>query len=126
MIFLDILTSVNMKMENFFEFFLDFGREMADMGVWRSRPDMTTKEIWELADSCIVAGFFPRLAGRRFVLGLEIPGAERAVIHRKEVSFRIGFPCRVWLLSGKLHLLLGDAHALPGDLASGVRPPYTG
>jgi len=115
-----------MKMENFFEFFLDFGREMADMGVWRSRPDMTTKEIWELADSCIVAGFFPRLAGRRFVLGLEIPGAERAVIHRKEVSFRIGFPCRVWLLSGKLHLLLGDAHALPGDLASGVRPPYTG
>jgi len=87
---------------------------------------MTTQQIWDLADACIEAGYLPGLAGRRFVLGLEIPGTERAVIHRKEVSFRIGFPCRVWLLSGKIRFLLGDSHALPGDLSSGVRPPWTG
>ena len=120
------LTVVNMKMEKFFHFFLDFWREMADMGVWRSRPDMSTQEIWELADSCIEAGFFPRLAGRRFVLGLEIPGTGRAVLHRDHVSFRLHCPCRVWLMSGGICFLLGDSHALPGDLTSGVRPPYTG
>ncbi len=87
---------------------------------------MTTQDIWDLADSCIESGFFPLLVGRRFVLGLEIPGAERAIIHRKEVSFRVGFSCRVWLLSGTIRLLLGDSHALPGDLSSGVRPPWTG
>ncbi|GAJ20515.1 unnamed protein product, partial [marine sediment metagenome] len=107
-------------------FFLVFFFEVVDSGFRRSRPDMTTEDIWDLADACIEAGFFPLLAGRRFVLGLEILGTERVIIHRKEVSFRIGFPCRVWLLSGKARLLLGDSHALPGDLTSGVRPPYTG
>ncbi len=87
---------------------------------------MTTQDIWDIADACIESGFFPLLVGRRFVLGLEIPGTERAIIHRKEVSFRIGFPCRVWLLSGKICFLLGDSHALPGDLSSGTRPPWTG
>ncbi len=87
---------------------------------------MTTEEIWLLADACIESGFFPLLAGRRFVLGLVIPGTERAIIRREDVSFRIGFPCRVWLLSGKIRFLLGDSHALPGDLSSGVRPPWTG
>lgn len=87
---------------------------------------MTTKDIWELADSCIEAGFFPGLAGRRFVLGLEVPGTGRAIIHRKHVTFRLYLPCRVWLMSGKVHVFLGDSHALPGDLSSGVRPPYTG
>ncbi len=87
---------------------------------------MTTQDIWDLADGCIEAGFFPRLAGQRFVLGLEVPGTERAIVHRVEVSFRLFLPCRVWLMSGRKCFLLGDSHALPGDLSSGVRPPYTG
>lgn len=87
---------------------------------------MTTQDIWDLADLCIEAGFFPGLVGQRFVLGLEVPGTGRAIIHRKHVNFRLHCPCRVWLMSGKVRLLLGDTHALPGDLASGVRPPYTG
>ena len=114
---------VNRKKNNFS---LEFFFEVVDSVFRRSRPDMTTEQIWALADSCIEAGFCPVRAGRRFVLGLEIPGAERAIIHRKEVSFRVGFPCRVWLLSGKIRFLLGDSHALPGDLSSGVRPPWTG
>ncbi len=87
---------------------------------------MTTQEIWDLADSCIEAGFFPGLVGRRFVLGLEVSVTGRAVIHREDVSFRLQCPCRVWLMSGEFIFLLGDSHALPGDLSSGVRPPYTG
>ncbi len=87
---------------------------------------MTTQDIWEIADGCIERGFFPGLSGRRFVLGLELPGHERAIIHRKHVSFRLHLPCRVWLLSGYVCVLLGDSYALPGDLDCGVRPPYTG
>ncbi len=87
---------------------------------------MTTQDIWDLADGCIERGFFPGLSGRRFVLGLEIPGAGRAIIHRNEVVFRLFQPCRVWLMTGKVSVLLGDSHALPGDLDCGVRPPYTG
>ena len=87
---------------------------------------MTTSDIWRLADLCIEAGYFPRLTGRRFVLGLEVPGARRAILHREQVPFRLRCPCRVWLLSGRIRVLLGDSHALPGDLSSGVRPPYTG
>jgi len=87
---------------------------------------MTTQDIWDIADACIEAGLFPGLVGQRFVLGLEIRGAERAIIHRADVSFRLFLPCRVWLMSGRRCFLLGDSHALPGDLSSGVRPPYTG
>ncbi len=87
---------------------------------------MYTQEIWDLADGCVTEGYFPALVGQRFVLGLEIPGTRRAIIHRGEVSFRLFLPCRVWLLSGRKRFLLGDSHALPGDLSSGVRPPYTG
>ena len=92
----------------------------------RYRPDMTTKDIFELADSCIEAGYFPGLVGQSFVLGMEAGMTERAIIHRQEVSFRLHIPCRVWLMSGKVTVLLGDSHALPGDLSSGVRPPWTG
>ena len=87
---------------------------------------MTTDFLWKLADSCIEAGYFPGLVGRRFVLGLEVPGTGRAILHRKHVSFRLHCPCRVWLMSGRIRVMLGDSHALPGDLSSGVRPPWTG
>lgn len=99
------------------------------MGIWCCRkagPDMTTDDIWKLADACIEAGHFPRLRDRLYVLVLQVPGTGRAVLHRKEVSFRLYCPCRVWLMSGRIRLLLGDSIALPGDLASGIRPPYTG
>lgn len=87
---------------------------------------MTSKDIWDIADGCIERGFFPWLSGRRFVLGLDISGTGRAIVHRAEVSFRLFCPCRVWLMSGRHCFLLGDSHALPGDLDCGVRPPYTG
>lgn len=87
---------------------------------------MTSRDIFDLADGCIERGFFPSLAGRRFVLGLDVQGSGRAIIHREDVAFRIFCPCRVWLMSGKVRRLLGDSHALPGDLDCGVRPPYTG
>lgn len=87
---------------------------------------MTTADIFRLADLCIEAGFFPRLSGKRFVLAMEVQTTERAIIHRAEVSFRLFIPCRVWLMSGKIRVLLGDSHALPADLSSGVRPPWTG
>lgn len=87
---------------------------------------MTTKDIWDLADLCIEAGYYPGLVGQRFVLGLEVPGTGRAILHREQVSFRLFCPCRIWLMSGRVRVLLGDSHALPGDLSSGVRPPYTG
>lgn len=87
---------------------------------------MITQDIWDIADLCIEAGFFPGLVGQRFVLGLEVPGTGRAILHRAEISFRLHCPCRVWLMSGRRSFLLGDSHALPGDLSSGVRPPYTG
>lgn len=87
---------------------------------------MTTEQIFGLADLCIESGFFPRLKGKRFVLGLDVETTERAIIHRKEVSFRIFCPCRVWLMCGKIRVLLGDEHALPLDLSSGTRPPWTG
>jgi len=86
---------------------------------------MYTSDIWKLADLCIETGFFSSLAGRRFVLGLDVPGTGRGIIHRSDVDFRLHGPCRVWLLSGKKHVLLGDSSALPGDLADGVRPPFT-
>ncbi len=87
---------------------------------------MTTDFIWKLADSCIEAGFFPGLVGQRFILGLDVPGTGRAILRREEISFRLFSPCRVWLMSGRMCFLLGDSHALPGDLSSGVRPPWTG
>lgn len=87
---------------------------------------MTTSFLWQLADLCVEAGFFPSLTGKRFVLGLEVPGIGRAIIHRKHVAFRLHSPCRVWVLSGRIRVLLGDSHALPGDLSSGTRPPWTG
>lgn len=87
---------------------------------------MNTNFIWELADWCIDEGYFPQLVGRRYVLGLEVPGTGRVILHREQVSFRLHCPCRVWLMSGRILRLLGDSHALPGDLSSGVRPPYTG
>lgn len=87
---------------------------------------MTTDFIWKLADSCIEAGYFPEFVGRKFVLGMEIQGCGRAIIHREQVSFRLFTPCRVWMMSGRIRVLLGDSHALPGDLSSGVRPPWTG
>ncbi len=87
---------------------------------------MTTRDIFNIADGCVERGFFPSLAGQKFVLSMEIQGTGRAIIHRNDVNFRLFSPCRVWLLSGKVRLLLGDSHALPGDLDCGVRPPYTG
>ena len=87
---------------------------------------MTTQDIWDIADECIELGFFPALRDRRYVLALEVPGTGRAIIHREHVSFRLHLPCRVWLVSGKIRLLLGDSRALPGDLSSGTRPPWTG
>ncbi len=87
---------------------------------------MTSQDIFDIADGCIERGFFPSLAGQRFVLGLDVQDTGRAIIHRDQVSFRLFCPCRVWLLSGKIHLLLGDSHALPGDLDCGVGPPWTG
>lgn len=87
---------------------------------------MTTADLFRLADQCIEAGYFPNLKGKRYVLALEVQTTERAVIHRAEVSFRLHIPCRVWLMSGKRNSLLGDSHALPGDLSSGIRPPWVG
>ncbi len=87
---------------------------------------MTTAQIFSLADECIEAGYLPAFEGRRYVLVLDVVGSGRATIHRKQVSFRIFLPCRVWLMSGKVRILLGDSHALPLDLSSGVRPPWTG
>lgn len=87
---------------------------------------MTTAQIFSLVDLCIEAGYLPTLEDRRYVLGLDIGCSERAIIHRKEVSFRIFSPCRVWLMSGRIRVLLGDSHALPLDLSAGVRPPWTG
>lgn len=87
---------------------------------------MTTADIFRLADLCIEVGFFPKFVGRRYVLGMEVQGTGRAIIHRSDVSFRLYSPCRVWLMSGRDRVLLGDSHALPGDLNDGVRPPWTG
>lgn len=87
---------------------------------------MYSMDLFVLVDSCIEAGYFPRLVGRRFVLGLEVQGTGRAILHRDHDNFRFHFPCRVWVMSGKIRVLLGDSHALPGDLSSGVRPPWTG
>lgn len=86
---------------------------------------MTTQDIWKLADACILAGHFPRLRDRRFVLVLQVPKVGRAVLHRKEVSFRLHYPCRIWLMSGPIRLLLGDSTALPLILPFDVGPPYT-
>ena len=77
-------------------------------------PGMYTDDIFLLADSCIEAGYFPRLVGQKFVLGMDIQGSGRAIIHRTDVSFLMSCPCRVWLLSGAIRVLLGDSHALPG------------
>ena len=87
---------------------------------------MTTTDIFELADACIERGWYPGLAGRRYVLGMDVEGTERAIIHRKDVRFRLFCPCRVWLMSGNVRYLLGDSFALPGDLSDDVSPPYTG
>jgi len=87
---------------------------------------MNTSDIFRLADECIKRGIFPALAGRRFVLCMDVEGSGRAIIHRKNVDFRLHCPCRVWLMSGKKRYLLGDSFALPGDLSSGTRPPWTG
>lgn len=87
---------------------------------------MTTEDIFELADACIREGYFPALVGRRYVLLVAVPGTGRSVIHREEVSFRLHCPCRVWLVSGRLRILLGDSEALPGDFTKAPRPPWTG
>lgn len=87
---------------------------------------MTTYELFGIADACIEAGCFPSLVGRRFVLGMDVQGSGRAIIHRADVSFPLLCPCRVWLMCGKIRFLLGDSHAIPTDLTSGVRPPWTG
>lgn len=87
---------------------------------------MTSAEIFGLADACIEAGFLPLLVGRQFVLGMDVQGSGRSIIHRSDVSFLVSFPCRVWILSGTIRVLLGDSHALPADLSSGIRPPWTG
>lgn len=87
---------------------------------------MSTADIFGLADLCIEAGFFPRLVGQKYVLALEAESTERVKIHRAAACSRFVIPCRVWLMSGKTTVLLGDSHALPGDLCSGVRPPWTG
>lgn len=87
---------------------------------------MTSRDIFDLADACIERGWFPGLAGRRYVLGMDIEGSGRAIIHRDDVSFRLFCPCRVWLMSGKVRCLLGDSFALPGDLSEETRPPWTG
>ncbi len=122
----DILTVVNMKMERFS---LVWGcvlpMELVG-GVNLRGPGMYTSDIFELADVCIEAGFLPLLAGRRFVLGLEVPGTGRGIVRRDDVDFRLHCPCRVWLLSGSIRVLLGDSAALPGDLSDGVGPPFTG
>ena len=87
---------------------------------------MNSMDLFVLVDLCIEADFFPLLVGRRFVLGLEVPGTGRAILHRDDESFSLSCPCRVWVMSGKFRYLLGDSHALPGDLSSGTRPPWTG
>lgn len=87
---------------------------------------MKTLDIFRLADLCIDAGFFPELREKRFVLSLQIVGSGCARIHRQEVSFTVFTPCRVWILSGRVRVLLGDSCALPADLSSGTRPPWTG
>ncbi len=87
---------------------------------------MTTEQIFELADACIEAGFFPSLVGKKFVLGMDVKSTGRAIIHRAADNFPLSCPCRVWLMSGNSSELLGDSHALPIDLSAGVRPPWTG
>lgn len=87
---------------------------------------MTTQDLFNLADLCIEAGYFPRLSGQRFVLGLQTAGGGRAVVRRGLPFFALHCPCRVWLLRGGRGYLLGDSFALPGDLSAGVRPPFTG
>lgn len=87
---------------------------------------MTTEDIFRLADECIEVGFFPSLAGRDYVLGMEVPGTGRGIVHRRQDSFSLACPCRVWLLSGATRLLLGDSHALPAGVDLEVSPPYTG
>ena len=87
---------------------------------------MTTAQIFSLGDESILAGCFPDLVGKQYILGLQIRGTGTARIHRKQVSFRIFHACRVWLMSGRIRVLLGDSDALPLDLSEGVRPPFTG
>ena len=87
---------------------------------------MQTSDIFRLGDLCIEAGFFSFLVGKKFVLGMDVQGTGRAIIHRTDISFPISCPCRVWIMSGAICVLLGDSHALPDDLSSGTRPPWTG
>ncbi len=86
---------------------------------------MTSKDIFRLADLCIEAGCYPDLVDRRYILIMQIDGLKVQRIHRKQVTFRLWVPCRVWLMSGSVRVLLGDSDALPVDLAEGVRPPWT-
>lgn len=86
---------------------------------------MNTQDIWDFADACIEVGLIPSLVGEGYVLGLEIPGTGRGIVHRKHVTFKLQHPCRIWLMSGTVHFFLGDSSALPGDVNCGVRPPYT-
>lgn len=87
---------------------------------------MKTLDLFRLADLCIDAGYFPELMQKRYVLSLQIAGSGCAKIHRGHVSFTLHCPCRVWVLSGRIRVMLGDSHALPADLSSGTRPPWTG
>ncbi len=87
---------------------------------------MKTLDIFRLADLCIDAGCFPALMEKRYFLFLQMAGSGCARIHRQEVSFTLDSPCRVWLMSGRDRVLLGDAHALPADLSSGTRQQLKG
>jgi len=87
---------------------------------------MTSQDLFDVADRCVALGFFPQFVGKKFVLGLEVEGTGRTILHRKHLTFRLWCPCRVWLLSGRDRVLLGDSFAFPGDLECGVRPPWTG
>ncbi len=86
---------------------------------------MDTKDLFNLADLCIDAGYFPELQGQKYVLSLNVPGTGWATIHRKHVNFRLHCPCQVYCMSGRIRCFLGASSSLPRDLSSGVRPPYT-
>lgn len=86
---------------------------------------MTTLQIFSLADESIEAGCFPGLVGKRYILVLQFEGGPAVRVHRKFQTIQLSHPCRVWLMSGRIRVLLGDCAALPLCLPEGVRPPFT-
>ena len=91
-----------------------------------ARPDIFTADIFRLADLCIEAGFCPGLEEKHYVLVLYPEWGFSAVVRRAELNFPLPRPCRVWLVRGKVRLLLGDSASLPADLSAGVGPPFVG